>query len=146
MIDIKNERGFTLIEMLIVLFVVMCLTGIVTKISLKVAEIKELERFFTQIQLDVQFIQTYSMQQREYVSMKFESPPHRYIIKKDFYTNYYERPFPKGVELMTASSTIQSIMYNYNGNIINAGTLYFKTPQGIKKVVMTLGRGRSRVE
>ncbi|EON71681.1 prepilin-type N-terminal cleavage/methylation domain-containing protein [Lysinibacillus sphaericus] len=82
--DIKNECGFTLVEMLLVLFIVMCLTGIVTKLSLKAAETKELERFFTQIQLDIQFIQTYSMQQREYVSMKFESPPHRYLIKKIF--------------------------------------------------------------
>ncbi|EON71680.1 hypothetical protein [Lysinibacillus sphaericus] len=47
---------------------------------------------------------------------------------------------------MTAASTIQTIMYNYSGNVMNAGTLYFKTPQGIKKVVITLGRGRSRVE
>ncbi len=46
MIEVKNERGFTLIEMLIVLFIVMCLTGIVTKLSLKIAETKELERFF----------------------------------------------------------------------------------------------------
>jgi len=44
--SVKNDHGYTLIEMLIVLFFVMCLTAIVMKFSLKQAEIKELERFF----------------------------------------------------------------------------------------------------
>ena len=108
--SLKNEQGYTLLEMLIVLFSVMCLTAIVMKYSLKQAEIKELERFFTQVQLDIQYIQTYSMHHREYISMKFESSTKRYIIKKDFYTHLYDRPFPKGVELMPASSSVQTIM------------------------------------
>ncbi|KOS61862.1 MULTISPECIES: competence type IV pilus minor pilin ComGD [Lysinibacillus] len=144
--DIKSERGYTFIEMLIVLFIAMCLSAIVIKFSLKVAETRELERFFTQIQLDIQYIQTYSMNQREYISMKFESSSRRYIIKKDIFTQLYERPFPKGVEFMPVSSSVHTIIYNYNGNVMTAGTIYFKTPQGVKKVVITLGRGRSRVE
>lgn len=144
--SVKNDHGYTLLEMLIVLFFVMCLTAIVMKYSLKQAEIKELERFFTQVQLDIQYIQTYSMHQREYISMKFESSTKRYIIKKDFYTHLYDRPFPKGVELMPASSSVQTIMYNYSGNVMTAGTVTFKTPQGIKRLVITLGRGRARIE
>ena len=143
---IKSERGFTLVEMLIVLFIVMCLSAIVVKYSVKAEETRELERFFTQIQLDLQYIQTYSMHQREYISMKFESSSKRYIIKKDFYTELYERPFPKGVEVILSTSSIYTIMYNYNGNVMTPGAVYFKTPQGTKKVVITLGRGRSRVE
>jgi len=143
---IKSERGYTFVEMIIVLFIVMCLSAIVVKISLKVAETRELERFFTQIQLDIQYIQTYSMHQREYISMKFESSSKRYIIKKDFFTELYERPFPKGVEFIADSSSVHTIIYNYYGNVMTPGTIYFNTPQGIKKVVITLGRGRSRVE
>ncbi|MGE7692794.1 competence type IV pilus minor pilin ComGD [Lysinibacillus sp. NPDC094177] len=143
---IKSERGYTFVEMLIVLFIVMCLSAIVVKYSLKAEEARELEQFFTQIQLDIQYIQTYSMHHREYISMKFESSSKRYIIKKDFFTEVYERPFPKGVEFMPSSSSIYTIIYNYNGNVMTPGTVSFKTPQGIKKVVITLGRGRSRVE
>ncbi|MFJ7953429.1 competence type IV pilus minor pilin ComGD [Lysinibacillus sp. NPDC096418] len=143
---IKNEQGFTLIEMLLVLFIVMCLTGIVTKISMKVAEAKEIERFFTQLQLDIQYIQMYTMQQRAYVSMKFEAPTNRYIVKKDMYTIDYERPFPKKVEFLSGRSTFVTIMYNEKGNVSRAGTLYFETPDGIKKVIITLGVGRVRVE
>ncbi|MFJ7735458.1 competence type IV pilus minor pilin ComGD [Lysinibacillus sp. NPDC097287] len=143
---IKNEQGFTLIEMLLVLFIVMCLTGIVTKISMSVAEAKEIERFFTQLQLDIQFIQMYTMQQRAYVSIKFEEPTKRYIIKKDLHTIDYERPFPKDVEFLSGSSTFVTVVYNANGNVYRAGTLYFETPVGIKKVVITLGVGRVRIE
>ncbi|MGE7676405.1 competence type IV pilus minor pilin ComGD [Lysinibacillus sp. NPDC094403] len=143
---IKSERGYTFVEMLIVLFIVMCLSAIVVKYSLKAEEARELKQFFTQIQLDIQYIQTYSMHHKEYTSMKFESSSKRYIIKKDFYTEVYERPFPKGVEFMPSSSSIYTIIYNYNGNVMTPGTVSFKTPQGIKKVVITLGRGRSRVE
>lgn len=144
--DMKSERGYTFVEMLMVLFIAMCLSAIVVKYSFKAAETRELEQFFTQIQLDIQYIQTYSMHQREYISMKFESSSKRYIIKKDIFTELYERPFPKGVEFMPASSSIYTIIYNYNGNVMTPGTVYFKTPQGNKKVVITLGRGRSRVE
>ncbi|MDM5249194.1 MULTISPECIES: competence type IV pilus minor pilin ComGD [unclassified Lysinibacillus] len=143
---IKSERGYTFVEMIIVLFIVMCLSVIVVKYSLKAAETRELERFFTQIQLDIQYIQTYSMHQREYISMKFESSSKRYIIKKDFYTELYERPFPKGVEFIPESNSVHTIIYNYYGTVMTPGTIYFNTPQGIKKVVITLGRGRSRVE
>lgn len=143
---IKDEQGFTLIEMLLVLFIVMSLTGIVVKISLKVAEAKEIERFFTQLQIDIQFIQMYSMQQQEYVSMKFESPTNRYIIKKDMHTIDFERPFPKNVEFLSGPSTFVTIMYKANGNVSKSGTLYFSTPQGVRKVIITLGVGRVRVE
>ncbi|MCT6817701.1 MAG: competence protein ComG, partial [Lysinibacillus fusiformis] len=60
----QNEWGFTILEMLIVLFLVMSLTAIVSKFSLQLAESKELDRFFTQVQLDIQYIQTYSINQR----------------------------------------------------------------------------------
>ncbi|MGE7129371.1 competence type IV pilus minor pilin ComGD [Lysinibacillus xylanilyticus] len=143
---IKSERGYTFVEMLFVLFIVICLSTIVVKYSLKAAETRELEQFFTQIQLDIQYIQTYSMQQGEYISMKFESSSKRYIIKKDIFTELFERPFPKGVELIPTSSSIYTIIYNFNGNVMTPGTVYFKTPQGTKKIVITLGRGRSRVE
>ncbi len=143
---VKSERGYTVIEMLIVLFIVMCLSAIVVKYSLKAAETRELEQFFTQIQLDIQYIQTYSMHQMEYISIKFEGSSKRYIIKKDIFTELFERPFPKGVEFIPSSSSIYTIIYNGNGNVMTPGTVYFKTPQGIKKVVITLGRGRSRVE
>ncbi|WP_068983517.1 MULTISPECIES: competence type IV pilus minor pilin ComGD [Lysinibacillus] len=146
MVVIKSERGFTFVEMLMVLFIVMCLSVIVVKYSLKAAENRELEQFFSQIQLDIQYIQTYSMHQREYISMKFESSSKRYIIKKDFYTELYARPFPKGVEFIPDSSSVHTIIFNYYGNIMTPGSIYFNTPQGIKKVVITLGRGRSRVE
>jgi competence protein ComGD len=143
---VKSERGYTFVEMLFVLFIVICLSTIVVKYSLKAAETRELEQFFTQIQLDIQYIQTYSMQQGEYISMKFESSSKRYIIKKDIFTELFERPFPKGVELIPTSSSIYTIIYNFNGNVMTPGTVYFKTPQGTKKIVITLGRGRSRVE
>ena len=143
---VKSERGYTFVEMLFVLFIVICLSTIVVKYSLKAAETRELEQFFTQIQLDIQYIQTYSMHQGEYISMKFENSSKRYIIKKDIFTELFERPFPKGVELIPSSSSIYTIIYNFNGNIMTPGTVYFKTPQGTKKIVITLGRGRSRVE
>ncbi|MGG2073166.1 competence type IV pilus minor pilin ComGD [Lysinibacillus irui] len=145
MIGNKNG-GFTLLEILIVLFLIMSLTAIVSKFSFKLAEMKELERFFTQMQLDIQYIQTYSMSQRQYIALKMESSTNRYVIQKDFYTTLYERPFPKGVEFLPAESSIHTLIYNYNGNVMSAGTIAFKTSWGKKKVIITIGRGRARIE
>ncbi|WP_016993965.1 hypothetical protein [Lysinibacillus boronitolerans] len=47
---------------------------------------------------------------------------------------------------MPAESSIQTLVYNYSGNVMAAGTMAFKTPQGKKKVIITLGRGRARIE
>lgn len=142
----QNEWGFTILEMLIVLFLVMSLTAIVSKFSLQLAESKELDRFFTQVQLDIQYIQTYSMNQRQYIAMKFESSTRRYVIQKDAFSNLYARPFPKGVEFLPDESSIYTIVYNVNGNVRSAGTIAFQTQQGKKKVIITLGRGRARIE
>ena len=143
---IKNEQGYTLLEMVMVLFIVMSLTAIVTKLSVKVAEAKEVERFFMQMQLDLHYLQTYSMHHKDYIFIKFEPHLQRYSIKKDFFTTVYTRPFPKGVELLTEGTNVYTVRFNFIGNMMTPGTLYFHTPHGLKKVVITLGRGRMRVE
>ena len=144
--QIKNEQGFTLIEMIFVLFIVMSLTGIVTKLSMKVSEVKEIERFFTQLQLDVHFTQMVSMERKEYFFIRFNDKTKSYSINDYKNDIFYERNFPKNTELLTGLSTIVQILYNENGNVSKAGTIYFKTPYGNKKVVVTLGVGRVRVE
>ena len=143
---IEDEQGFTLIEMLLVLFVVMCLTGIMTKMSMKVSEAKEIEHFFTQVQLDIQFIQMASVEQKDNYSIKFLAPATYYIIKKNSNIDVYERPYPKNVEFLSGKSTFVTFTYKANGNVSKAGTLFFKTPIGEKKVVVTLGAGRVRIE
>ncbi|WP_341299671.1 competence type IV pilus minor pilin ComGD [Lysinibacillus sp. FSL H8-0500] len=142
----QHEAGFTLLEILIVLVIAMSLTAIVLKFSWKIAEAKELERFFTQIELDIHYIQTYSMDQRQYIAMTFESGANRYVIQKGVFANLYVRPFPKGVKFLPDESSIYRLIYNYSGNVMTAGTLTFKTPEGYKRVIITLGRGRARVE
>ena len=143
---IENEQGFTLIEMLLVLFIVMCLTGIVSKMSMKVSEAKEIEDFFTQLQLDIQFIQMSSVEQKENYSIKFLAPATHYIIKKNSNVDVYKRPYPQNVEFLSGKSTFVTFAYKANGNVSKAGTLFFKTPIGEKKVIITLGAGRVRIE
>lgn len=144
--QLKNEQGFTLLEMMFVLFIVMCLTGIVTKMSMKVSEAKEIERFFTQLQLDIHYTQMASIERKEYFFIRFDGQTKSYSIKDHFNKSITERMFPKNVEFLSSLSTIVSILYNENGNVSKAGTIYFKTPNGNKKVVITLGVGRVRVE
>ena len=143
---IKNEQGFTLLEMIFVLFIVMCLTGIVTKLSMKVSEAKEIEHFFTQLQLDIHFTQMVSIERKEYFFIRFDGKTKSYSINDYKNEVFYERNFPKNTELLTSLSTLVLILYNENGNVSKAGTIYFKTPYGNKKVVITLGVGRVRVE
>ena len=143
---IKNEQGFTLLEMIFVLFIVMCLTGIVTKLSMKVSEAKEIDRFFTQLQLDIHFTQMASIERKEFFFIRFDGQTKSYSIKDYSNETIYERILPKNIEIMTDLSTIVKILYNENGNVAKAGTIHFKTPYGNKKVVITLGVGRVRVE
>lgn len=95
--NVHKNGGFTIFEMLVVLFLVMSLTAIVSKFSLKIAETKELERFFTQLQLDIQYIQTYSMSQRQYIALKMDGSTIVILFKKIFILIYMNALFQRGL-------------------------------------------------
>ncbi|GLC88717.1 competence type IV pilus minor pilin ComGD [Lysinibacillus piscis] len=143
---VKSQQGFTLLETLLVLFIMICLSTLIVKFSFSIAEKREIDRFFKQMQLDIQYTQIYNMHRREYLEMRFEESARHYGVKKDLYTYVYKRPYPKGVEFAPSPSTIIAIRYTNTGSIVNAGTLIFRTPYGTKRVILTLGRGRARVE
>ncbi|MEG0260321.1 MAG: competence type IV pilus minor pilin ComGD [Lysinibacillus sp.] len=141
----KNEKGFTLIEMLLVLFVVMSLTGIVMKLTIKTAEDKEMERFLTQLQLDIQYIQIDAMQRDTSLFIKFEEVPESYVVKKDFKTVLYRRLLPKNVTF-ARTSTLKTIHFTPTGNVRQFGSLIFITPKGNKRVTINIGKGRMRID
>lgn len=85
-----------------------------------------------QMQLDLHYLQTYSMHHKDYIFIKFEPHLQRYSIKKIFYNCIYS-PLSKEVELLTEGTNVYTVRFNFIGNMMTPGTLYFHTPLGLKK-------------
>ncbi|MFF2754337.1 competence type IV pilus minor pilin ComGD [Psychrobacillus sp. NPDC058041] len=139
-----NEKGFTLIEMLLVLAIVMTITSSVIFIATsKFVEIEE-KRFIRQFQLDVQSIQSVAIAEEKYAYLNFFNGGTKYVAKSAN-TILFESEMPAGYRLSTESN-LKEIGFHPNGSIKDFGTLIFETKKGSKKVILYIGRGRMNYE
>lgn len=68
---IKTDKGFTLIEMLLVLFIVMVVSSFVYKISLTITEKQVIDQFLNQVQLDIQSMQALAIEEKKTINVLF---------------------------------------------------------------------------
>lgn len=140
---IQNERGFTLIEMLLVLFIVMIVSSIVFQISFKLSEKQVINHFFKQIQFDLQRMQSLAIETGETTMVIFVDN-NTYIGYQDFGEVVFEKSFPPGVEL-NKYSNLKKIHYNSKGEVIKFGTVMFHTINGEKSLIINIEKGRVKL-
>jgi type II secretory pathway pseudopilin PulG len=142
---IKNENGYTLLEVLLVLCIVIAITSSVIYIQNSYLDKKAFSLFFNQFKLDVYHMQSYSIEKYSQTELVFGNKGTTYTTRKSFFEPISHRSLPKGIKLST-KSTLTSISFNPNGSIVNFGTLTFETPTGIKTVRIYIGKGKMTVE
>jgi prepilin-type N-terminal cleavage/methylation domain-containing protein len=139
-----NEKGFTLIEMLLVLAIVMTITSSVIFIATsKYVEIEE-KRFFRQFQLDVQSIQAVAIAEEKYTYIIFLNVESKYVAKSAN-TILFESEMPAGYRVSTESN-LKEVGFHPNGSVKEFGNLIFETKNGTKKLILYIGRGRMNYE
>ncbi|WP_391116051.1 competence type IV pilus minor pilin ComGD [Psychrobacillus sp. L3] len=139
-----NERGFTLIEMLLVLSIVMVMTSSIIFVATSKLEEMEEKRFFKQFQLDVQRLQSIAIGEQKYTYISFKENGSKYIAKSAN-VELFEYGMPIGVRL-SRDSSLKDITFHPNGSVKEFGTLLFDTKKGLKKVTLYIGRGRMNYE
>lgn len=129
--------------MLIVLFIVLSISFISAKITIKLSEKTIVDHFFHQLLLDIQMAQTFAMENRTNVIVSFSSK-NNYQIYYHFEDIIEFREFPSIVELDYDASHMTAFRLNHNGEIDKFGKIIFNTPFGQKTLVVYIKKGRVR--
>ena len=103
--NVKNSHGYTLLEMLLVLFVAVTISSLVFQFTIKLTEKRVVEQFVNQILFDLQTAQALAIEERRSVTFVF--------LNNRTYKAYYElggdsileRTFPAGIELNKYSTS-----------------------------------------
>lgn len=141
----KNSNGFTLIEMLLVLFIVLLMSSIVFKITVTLSEKRVVDQFFQQLVFDIQEMQALAIEKDETIIIQFNNynqykafnvlNDDNMIIQKDFPPNI----------TFDITSNLKRFRINPNGTVAEFGTLIFNTPFGVTHLIIYLTKGRLRL-
>ncbi|AZU63324.1 competence type IV pilus minor pilin ComGD [Neobacillus mesonae] len=136
------QKGFTLIESLIVLSIFMILST-VTVFSLKPEHtMMEDEGFLTRMQADLYFAQNYAMSHQHEVSLRFIPSQYKYKVSEGTEQSLIlERSYSQNFRV-TEGSIPFTIVFLPNGNVRNFGSLYIRTKTKVYRLTFLIGRGR----
>lgn len=140
-----NKKGFTLIEVLLVLSIVFVLSSSILFVSTSYIQKNSLQVFINQFKLDVYHIQSLSISNSIYTTLVFNDTGTSYATRKSFYEPIVNRTLPSGVSL-SKQSGLTEVAFHPNGSIVKFGTLIFNTPNGDVLLRLYIGKGRITVE
>lgn len=140
----SDENGFTFLEMLLVLFIVMLFTSIVFSFSIQYSEKKVIDYFMHQVQLDILRAQATAIEEQQRIEFWF-GDNNRYKIYNEFGFTYEEKPFPEGITLIKESN-LKVLKFSPFGEVNSFGKVRFLTSEGEKVLTIHIHKGRIRYE
>ena len=143
-IYIKNNHGFTLIEMLLVLSIIGLVTVILSHITLSISEKRNIDQFFTQVMFDIQRVQALAIEEEKTISISFNNGNRYSAYYQLGGENILTRNFPEGVKL-NIYSNLKSFYFHPNGNVGQFGTIIFHTPIGNRNLIVNIQEGRLKL-
>ncbi|WP_252311710.1 competence type IV pilus minor pilin ComGD [Sinobaca sp. H24] len=146
MAAVLNEKGHTMVEMLIVLGMLVIFTAWPIHSLYTFYQEKEIQRFLYTLEEDLLFAQQYAYSHEEVTHFLFDSNSQSYHIKPFHSPAAASKQMPPGVYIESASLKESDIVFTAAGNIRRPGTLTIDTPNRRYKLVFLLGSGRFYIE
>lgn len=145
--ELRNDNnGFTLIEVLIVLTVVIILGSIVWSNSSKIYERKVMDQFLRQLQHDLLFVQQYAMVHQKTVYIYWYPNQSYYEAELTALDgDLFERKYDSAIQVKSMTMKFP-ITYKPNGSIERGGTIYIQNQDEAYKLIFSIGKGRFRLE
>lgn len=137
-----NDKGFTLIESLLVLAILTLITFISTQIIVKQNEEKEIHHFFEQLKLDILTIESYSIE-NNYANIILSPSMNKYQASNQLGKVLFERKIPESLK-MNIDSNLKSIQFT-SGKIRNFGKMIFNYEGKNIEFIVYIERGRTRI-
>lgn len=137
----EKRNGFTLIEVLLSLVIMMIILLVISPFSTDIVEKKREEQFIEMLQADILLIQNLSMQTRKSTVIYFEEGKYVILVGN---STFRTREFPK--EWKITDDGIRPLSFTPGGIIRRPGSLRIKMTHSYVKIVFPLGKGRGYVE
>ncbi|WP_161920705.1 competence type IV pilus minor pilin ComGD [Pallidibacillus pasinlerensis] len=137
---IIREEGFTLVEMLLVLFILTVMFATIPPLFQSVQSKINESNFIHQFQADLYYAQSYAIAHRRRVSYRYDNTNKAYR----FYTGgenilILERKLPKNVTI--ERGYLDEFHFNGEGNVSRFGNIYIKIDDKSYRLVMSIGKG-----
>ncbi len=140
---LHNSKGFTLVEMLAVLFMWSLFIGIMITLTPSLFQKQKEENFMEQFRADVLWVQQQTMTTRTHHSILFMPEGKTYRILKNRFYIVETRELPDDWEVSSSYASLdRHIRFDVSGSILESGSIQFLTPTKNFKVVFPFGKAR----
>lgn len=141
---LKNHYGFTLIEVLLVLFIFLLITSIVFQVTVTLSEKRAIDQFFNQLMMDIHEMQARAKGNGETIFIQFDNGNHYKATSVSSGEIILEKDFPHNIQL-DIYSNLKRFIINSKGEVSDFGTVRFNTPSGNKNLIIYIKEGRMRL-
>lgn len=142
---VSDERGYTFIEMLLVLSIVSIMSFIVFSFTFSKLQPDPFEQTIRQFEFDLREMQTYAMENYEritcWISDSNEFQSFRYTTTEGL---LIRRKLPKDMTINIYTLN-QRIIFNVNGTVAHIGKVEFLYKDRKVQYSINLGQGRMRL-
>lgn len=139
---LKDNNGFTLLEMLVVLSIVIIVSSMAYQFTYKLTEKQTIDFFLNQVQIDIQRAQAFAIESGTATTISF-TDDYYYAFQNLNQDKVFEKTYPVGIGVLQ-NTTFRKIRFNPNGEVADFGTLTFTTPLGTKKLIINIEKGRMK--
>lgn len=138
----SNQKGFTLIESLVVLSIFLIISSI-TAFTIKPQYNMEGDQtFISQLKADLYYAQQYAISNQVEVKVNFIPEQNRYIIfERNDLPNLVERNYSPNIRIISGSLLLY-LTFTANGSTEKIGTLYIYTEDKSYRLTVLIGKGR----
>ncbi|MED1205144.1 competence type IV pilus minor pilin ComGD [Heyndrickxia acidicola] len=141
---LRSRKGFTLIEMLVVLSVTVILISLGGLSFKPLSFMMDRKMFISQLEADLYYAQSYAINRRIEVYVQFYAEAGRYVATDSNHVRIIDRTFSPSTKILSGTN-LTAFSITPDGNISRFGTMYFKAGNEKIKLVVNIGRGRFSV-
>ncbi|EPY7709646.1 comG operon protein ComGD [Bacillus cereus group sp. Bc002] len=137
-----KQKGFTLLEMLLVLFAISVLSMVTYFHVHSLYEKQKIEQFLRQFSNDILYMQQLAINRQKHYTLRWHKDRHMYYIgESSTDLSIIKREYDNDIQL-DLNTFPNPMTYNPSGNINRGGTILLSYRSYKYEIVFQLGRGR----
>ncbi|MGM8213491.1 competence type IV pilus minor pilin ComGD [Virgibacillus sp. W0430] len=138
-----NRSGFTLVEMLFVLTILLLILSTSVPIVTSAINKQQVKQFVNVFQSDLLYLQNQSTGNKDDIRLIFKDD-HYFVKNYNTKRTLFQRSYTKNMAIDTR--TINYIAFNDKGTLKYPGVIYIKTDYKDYRLVFPLGKGRNYID
>ncbi|EJQ03341.1 comG operon protein ComGD [Bacillus paranthracis] len=137
-----KQKGFTLLEMLLILFAISVLSMVTYFHVHSLYEKQKIEQFLRQFSNDILYMQQLAINRQKHYTLRWHKDRHMYYIGESSTDHsIIKREYDSDIQL-DLNTFPNPMTYNPSGNINRGGTILLSYRSYKYEIVFQLGRGR----